>query len=87
MQHVKKVHSVSSPREGTDIFAYPGPNVDRSPRQPVHIPSENLGVVFQCLKCRKDKCKLWAKKEALVRHLSDKYLIGEAAQIEGGRLR
>ena len=67
-------HSISRPIEGTDIFAYPGPNVDRSPRQPFRIQSENLGVGFQCLKCRKDRCKLWAKKEALVRHLSDKYV-------------
>jgi hypothetical protein len=67
-------HSISSPIESTDIFAYPGPNVDRSPRQPVRIQSENLGVGFQCLKCRKDKYKLWAKNEAIVRHLSDKYV-------------
>ncbi|KIJ98984.1 hypothetical protein K443DRAFT_102980 [Laccaria amethystina LaAM-08-1] len=74
VQHVKKVHSISSPIESTDIFAYPGPNVDRSPPQPVRIQSENLGVGFQCLKCRKDKYKLWAKNEAIVRHLSDKYV-------------
>jgi len=75
LKHVKDVHDIARPREGTDIIHQFGPEALHAPRRPVAI-AESPAAELRCVRCPGRGSRLYCS-QLLAQHLLDRHRVSE----------